>query len=153
MLDAIREFFEQRVTGEAMRDDREHALRLATGALLVEVARADFHEKEDEIGVVADLLRRRFGLDAEETRALLQLAREQTDSAVSLHPFTRLINEHYSHDDKVRVIELMWQVAYADGRKDKHEEHVIRKVAELLYVPLGQFTRARHEAARESGGD
>lgn len=127
--------------------DREHALRLATAALLIEVVRADFEVDEAELAATLEVLAKEFALSAEESEALLRLAREEAEQAVSLHAFTRLLNDNYDAPSKERVIELMWQIAYADGVKDKHEEHLIRKVADLLYVPHVRFVKARHFAA------
>jgi uncharacterized tellurite resistance protein B-like protein len=147
MLDVISSFFRPRVTAQTEQADREHALRLATAALLVEVVRADFGVDQAELEATLRVLEKQFELDAQESKALLKLAREESEQAVSLHAFTRLINENYDAQSKERVIELMWQIAYADGVKDKHEEHLIRKVADLLYVPHVRFVKARHAAA------
>ena len=64
----------------------------------------------------------------------MQQARKNADDLVSLQHVTRLLNEHFDEEMKIRVIEMMWQVVYADGVKDHYEEHLIRKIADLLYV-------------------
>ena len=126
--------------------DLQHALRVATAVLLVEVARADFIVQPEERLQLRQMLERQFGLSANELDALMEEAEADADRLVSIQHITRLLNEHYDHAMKVRVIELMWQLVYADGDKDHYEEHLIRQVAELLYVSHGEFIQARHKA-------
>jgi uncharacterized tellurite resistance protein B-like protein len=73
-------------------------------------------------------------------------ARESADKLVSIQHITRLLNEQFDASMKVRVVEMMWQVVYADGIKDRYEEHLIRQVSELLYLPHSKFIQARHKA-------
>ncbi|MEM7562832.1 MAG: TerB family tellurite resistance protein [Pseudomonadota bacterium] len=127
----------------------DHALRVATAVLLVEVMRADFKVEESERQGLRDLLNRQFQLTGEELDALLEEAESDADRLVSLQHVTRLMNEHYDHPMKCRVVEMMWQMVFADGDKDHYEEHLIRQVAELLYLSHSEFIQARHKA--ESG--
>jgi uncharacterized tellurite resistance protein B-like protein len=145
MLRAIRDFFQQQIEAE-MHDSarRVHGLHLATAALLLEVARADFHCGEEELEAVQQALQRRFELSAEETREVAELARTEVEEAVSLHQFTRLMNDHFSHEEKAMVVEMLWEVALVDGVLDKYEEALVRKLADLLYVPHSQFIQAKH---------
>lgn len=144
MLRAIQDFFRSRIEpGEAGEHD-EHGLRLATAALLFEMQRADFDEHEEERAVLERVLRETFDLGEEETRELSRLAEREAEESVSLHQFTSLINQRFSPGEKVRVVEMLWQVAYADGRIDRYEEALLRKIAELIYVPHRDFIQARH---------
>ena len=126
--------------------DIEHALRVATAVLLVEVARADFVVEASEEDGLRSLLKAQFGLEEDELDALLEEAVADADRLVSIQHTTRLLNEHYDHAMKYRVVELMWQLVYADGDKSHYEEHLIRQVAELLYLSPAEFVRARHRA-------
>ena len=126
--------------------DFEHALRVATAVLLVEVTRADFRIDTAEQQRLRHLLAQQFDLDDDELDALIEQAESDADHLVSLQHITRLINEHYDHAMKLRVIEMMWQLVYADGEKDHYEEHLMRQVAELLYVSHAEFIQARHKA-------
>ena len=127
-------------------EDLEHSLRVATAVLLVEVARADFIVQEAEQANLRHLLASRFELSGDELDALLKEAVADADRLVSIQHVTRLLNEHYDHAMKLRVVEMMWQLVYADGRKDHYEEHLIRQVAELLYLSHAEFIQARHRA-------
>lgn len=126
--------------------DFEHALRVATAVLLVEVIRADFRVDRSEQQRLRQLLAQQFVLADDELDALIEQAQSDADDLVSLQHITRLINEHYDHAMKLRVIEMMWQMVYADGEKDHYEEHLMRQVADLLYVSHAEFIQARHKA-------
>ena len=108
--------------------------------------RADFKVDASERARLRDLLRAQFDLTDAELDAILEQAEADADRLISLQHITRQLNEHYDHAMKVRVVEMMWQMVYADGEKDHYEEHLIRQVAELLYVPHGEFIQARHKA-------
>lgn len=154
MIRAIQQFFENRIRAQAEGGDataREHALQLATAALLIEMTRADFQTNPEEHGVVLRTVQRTFRLGAEETEELVRLAEQEVDEAVSLYQFTNLIDKHLPHERKVQVVEMLWQVAYADGVKDMHEEYLVRKIADLLHVSHRDFIRTRHKVEAECG--
>jgi|TARA_B110000908_G_C10159274_1_gene405194 uncharacterized tellurite resistance protein B-like protein len=128
------------------RFDGEHALRVSTAALLIEVSRADFEQDDSELAQMRLLLAKQFSLGDVELDELMDQAHQEADDLISLQHITRLLNEQFDQPMKKRVIEMMWQVVFADGVKDHYEEHLIRQVAELLYVPHSDFIRARHKA-------
>lgn len=125
--------------------DDAHALQLATAALLVEVARADTATASLEQDVMARLLRERFALSAAETDVLLAAGEARADQAVSLHKFTRLLHEQLSEQEKSQIVEMLWQVAYADATLDKYEDNLVRKIAGLLYLPDSEVIRLRNK--------
>jgi len=154
MIEAIREFFQKHLDPQhasAAQGGEDHLLKLATAALLVEMTQADFTERESETLAAAESVRRLFELPDVEIDALLELAREEVREGVSLHQFTSLINKSFDQSQKEKVIEMLWRVAYADGHKDKHEEYLVRKVADLLYVPHSVFIRTRHRVELDQG--
>jgi len=136
---------------ETSSTDIEHALRVATAVLLVEIARADFVVEAAERERLCQLLQQQFQLSDSELDALLEEAEADADRLVSIQHITRLMNEHYDHTMKRRVVEMMWQLVYADGEKSHYEEHLIRQVADLLYLSQGEFIQARHLAEEGSG--
>lgn len=115
----------------------------ATAALLMEAARSDHHVDEIEQQAIARLIQEKFSLDSNRAGEITARAAQQTEQATSLYPFTRLINEGCSYEEKVDLLRMLWQVAYADGHKDAHEEHLIRKLAGLLHIPHKEFIRTR----------
>jgi uncharacterized tellurite resistance protein B-like protein len=91
-------------------------------------------------------MQRAFELDASQTAELLTLAEQDANEATSLFEFTRLINKHFDAEQKQHFVELLWHVALADGEIDKYEDHLVRKVADLIHVPHLSFIRAKHDA-------
>lgn len=123
---------------------REHALRVATALLLIEVAKADFADDLAEDAAMLESLKQFFALDDSSAVLLLEEARSTADQAVELQQFTRRLHEQLSVAEKLRVIEMLWQVALADRQLDKHEDHLVRRIAELLYVPHSDLIRIRN---------
>lgn len=153
MLASIKRFFEERVvaeTAEPAPETREHGLRLAAAALLFEVVRADSEIKEEERTVARAAIQGTFGLEREESEELMRLAEEQSRVATSLYEFTHMIDKAFSPEQKKRVVELLWLVAFADAEKDAHEEHLVRRIAGLLHVPHPDFIDAKIRARAES---
>ena len=123
---------------------REHALRVATALLLIEVARADFADDFAEDAAILESLKQFFALDDAAAALLREEARGAADHAVELQQFTRRLHEQLSVAEKQRVVEMLWQVALADRRLDKHEDHLVRRIAELLYVSHSDLIRIRN---------
>ena len=121
----------------------EQCMQLAAAAMLIETARADFTQDGDEEAALEKLLVSVLELDPGEVHTLIESATQQVDESTSLYEFTREINDHFSAAQKIQLIEAMWKVAYADGRLDKYEEHLIRQVAELTYVPHPDYIRCK----------
>ena len=145
MISILNKLFQSSETLSSVYD-QEHALRVSTATLLIEVCRADFQVQESELRRMRNLLAEQFLLNASELDELMILACEGADKMVSLQHITRLLNEQFDQSMKTRVIEMMWQVVYADGVKNHYEEHLIRQVSDLLYLPHSAFIQARHKA-------
>jgi uncharacterized tellurite resistance protein B-like protein len=126
--------------------EREHALQLATAVLLVEVMRADPKIDIAERHAVVTALRQKFELSADELARLVVLAEQTATRASDYHAFTSSLNEHFTQAQKIRIVEAMWQVAYADAHLDAHENHVISKIAGLLHVTHGEYIGAKMRA-------
>ena len=124
----------------------KNARQLASAALLIEVAKADSDFSNDERAALLRLLRSTFDLDDQGLTALEGLAAERSSDAVSLHEFTRVIVDACEPEERCQLIGLMWQVAFSDDHLDKYEEHLIRKVADLLYVSHSDLMRMKHQA-------
>jgi uncharacterized tellurite resistance protein B-like protein len=148
MIDALKEFFQSRVAPAPGRspESAEKTLRLAAGVLLFEIVRADNKVEDAERTVMRAALQGTFDLTAEETTEIVALAEEQSRTASSLFEFTSLIDGAFSAEQKKRVVELLWLVAFADGKKDAAEEHMVRKIAGLLHVAHPDFIDAKLKA-------
>lgn len=119
---------------------------LSTALLLLELARADFDFGSVERDRVRALLAERYRLDDAAVDALLAQANARAQASVSLHEYVGTLNATLDGAAKRGLIEMLWQVAYADGRVDKHEEHLIRRLVDLLFIPMADYVRAREAA-------
>lgn len=153
MLNSLKKLFDRLspLPANADRHTQDHALQLATAVMLVEVMRSDATFHDDEREAVLAALQEKFVLDADEAHDLTQRAHETARQASDLFTFTSRINEHFDMSKKLRMIELMWAVAYADGHLADHERHVMWRVADLLYIPQGAYALARIRARDAAG--
>jgi uncharacterized tellurite resistance protein B-like protein len=142
--------------GAAATADDERTLHLAAAVLLVEVMRAEGDIDPLARSAVLSALRAEFGLDADEAARLAELAEQASRASTDLFTFTGQIDRQFDMSAKLRMIERLWRVAYADGRLGDHERHVLWRVADLLHVPHGAYINARLRAqaqtAAPSGG-
>ena len=143
MLSAIKQFFDQNLSTETAQDS-EHQLKLATAALLIEMMQQDGKTRDEEIVAVKSALQSKFALSESETDELFDLAKEEARQAVDFFQFTSLIHKHYPIEKKIKLIEYLWSIAYADQHLDAHEEHMIRRIADLLYVSHKDMLQAKH---------
>ena len=154
MIDALKQFFQSKLaaasTPAAVPETAENALRLAAGVLLFEIVRADHRIEDSERTVMRTALHSTFDLAADETEEVMRLAEEQSRSAGSLYEFTSQVDAAFDADQKKRVVEMLWLVAFADGKKDAHEEHMVRKIAGLLHVAHPDFIDAKLKARGQS---
>jgi uncharacterized tellurite resistance protein B-like protein len=148
MLAGIRNFFTQMIEPGAKEPGAasQHALHLATAALLLEMMRMDSAVTAEETATVTKALQTRFGLGADEVETLMVLAADEARQATDYFQFTSLINKSFSAEQRVRIIEYLWQVAFADGHLDAHEQHFMSKIADLLYVPHSAYIAAKQRA-------
>ena len=133
-----------------------HCAQLAASALLLDMARADHEVAPIELETLMQSIEKSFELDPDETRLLLENAEQDLDAATSLFEFTSVINDHFSHEQKIQLVESLWRVAYADGRIDRFEAHLVRKVSELVHLRhreyIGAKLRAEKRARLDGGG-
>ena len=153
MIASIKQFFNAFIAPQTERSaaDTEKALQIATAALLLEMMRMDKHVTAGERASVAASLQAQFKLDGEQMHALIALADAEAQQASGYYEFTSLINSACSPAEKIRIIENMWQVALADGHLDAHEEHLMRKIASLLYIGHADYIAAKLRARSAAG--
>lgn len=149
----IKRFFAQVIETISVTDstgaaaaDREAALRLATAVLMIDVARADYVFEESEFERVLQLIEQHFEFTPEEAAELVNLASDKAEDLVSVHEFTELLHEHLDEREKARIVGLLWEIAYADGRLDKYEDSLVLKISDLLYVNRARVMRLKHDA-------
>ena len=144
MIDKIKSFFSKNVLdpeAETTSPDQ-----LATAALLIEVMVIDGDLDDQEMQAIAGTLSNMLDLTEEQIDQLIELSREEVADATSLYQFTKEINEHFDIEKKLSLMTAMWRVAFADGHLDKHEENIIRRVADLLHIRHSEYIRCKANA-------
>ena len=129
--------------GEASEPLHPHHVEIAAAALLYEVIKADHDIDQRELEALSDMLQNTFSLTAEETEMVLASGSARSEYAVDLVQFTQVLNQSLDASAKHKVIQGLWHVAYADKTLAPLEEHVIRKIADLLYIPHSQYIQAK----------
>ena len=145
MLNSIKKFFgkpgqEESTAGEI---SQEHDIRVATCALLVELARIDEKFTPEEMDAILSILKDKYGLSGEHADALIAEAEKELKDSVDLWQFAHLINQNYSNEEKIEIIETLWQVVYVDGKMDQHEHYLMSKLKNLLRLSHNQLIDAK----------
>lgn len=122
---------------------------MATAVLLIDVARADNVFDELEFQRLLELIESHFDLTPEQAAELVNSASEKAEDLVSLHDFTRVLNQSLDEKEKTRIVSFLWQIAYADGQLDKFEDALVLKISDLLYVNRTRVMRLKHDAQQE----
>lgn len=146
MLKRLNEFLSTLIPQAHTDAPPEHTLQLATAVLLVEVMRADAENAEVEQQAILRILKEKFRLPDAEVAHLSALAHRTAVAANDLYQFTSLLNRELSREEKIRIVEYLWQVAYADGTISAHENHLMRRLADLLHIAHGDYVAAKARA-------
>jgi uncharacterized tellurite resistance protein B-like protein len=145
MIDRVKRFFGE--IDEGRRSDTEeqggHDIRVATCALLLEISNIDGELSQEERGRIVSILEREHGLTHEDIEGLIHEADRELRESVDLWQFTNLINQNYTEAERIRVVELIWEIAYMDGSLDKHEDYFVHKLANLLRLTHRQLIDAK----------
>jgi len=148
MLQKLKSLWKEADKKDASR--REHELSLAVTAVMVEIMHIDGKLEEAELATIMQAVEKRFGLSASAVAKLIEEAKKKTADAHDLHQFTSQIIKAYNTEERIGIIKELWQVAMADGHIDPHEEHLIRRTAELIGVYHREFVQAKIAAREES---
>lgn len=135
-----------RFDGRDTAAEAEGATALAVAVLMVEAAETDGQFDDEEMVMSAALLRRRFDLSDLDAAALLAKARTRAEESAELFGFTRQIKDNFSEDERIDLMEMLWELAYVDGRLDELEASLMRRLAGLLYVSDHDSGTARKRA-------
>ncbi|MBI5890190.1 MAG: TerB family tellurite resistance protein [Nitrosomonadales bacterium] len=146
MLNKLNTFLSTLIAPASVGSRPEHTLQLATAVLLIEVMKSDAEMEVREQAAVLEILKARFDLSDAEVMQLTELGHQTASAANDFHQFTSLINRELEPSEKIRIIEYMWQVAYADGKISAHENHLMRKISDLLYLPHRDYIAAKMRA-------
>lgn len=148
MLTRLKEFLDDLFALDTQAEENPQTLlMLASAVLMVEVLASDYERKPEERHALLSAMQRSFGLGESEAEALLKQAEEAHKHSTDYFRSTSRINKICSPEEKVALVENLWRVAYADGELHHYEEHVIRRIADLIHVPHIEFIAAKHRAA------
>jgi uncharacterized tellurite resistance protein B-like protein len=145
MRDIVKRFFSKTATEPSKKTDQltEHDVRIAACALFVEMARIDEKFTEAEMETILSIVQERYGLTREHADALVAEADKELDKSVDLWQFARLINENYSTDEKIEIIETLWRMVFVDGKMDRYEHYLMNKLKNLLRLSHDQLIAAK----------
>ena len=146
-MNFFKKIFQNEESEEPTIDDKTSIK--AGVALLLETSMADEILDESELMALKNTLQKDFQINEDEIDELIDLAKENVEDSTSLYEFTRDINDNFDAAERVKLIESMWKIAYADGNIDKYEEHIIRKVSNLIYVAHSDFIKAKLSAKEQ----
>ena len=145
MMDLLKKVFGQKGQGSTPNpnDVQHHDPRIAACALLLEMAHIDGQFTGEEKENLLSLLESEYGLSSADAQKMIDAAAEELGSSLDLWKFADMINENFSIEEKLRVVELLWELIYTDGKLDKHEDYLIHKFAKLLRITHRQMIDAK----------
>jgi uncharacterized tellurite resistance protein B-like protein len=154
MFESFRNFVADFVEGDKHPSQfAEDDYRLAAAALLVHAAAVDGEMSQSERDKLHAIVKRRFALDEAATNELIDEATQAEQEAVDLYHFTSLLNRTLDEAGRAKVIEMMWEIVYADGRRDELEDNLLWRAADLLGVSSRERIELRRRIAGKAGAE
>lgn len=148
MFGFISKFFEKPAKGGTMADG--HDVKVAACAILIEMAGADGEFSDDERNRILKHFEKSHALTSQQAKELVQTASRDLKDAVDVWHFTNLVNQNYTKEEKLQVIEIMWNVVYADGHLDAHEDYLAHKMGNLLRITHRELMDIKVKVIRAS---
>ena len=144
-MDFLKRIFETNTEERSSQTNevQEQDIRIATCALFLEMANIDGEFSKSERESIISILKEEYDLSEEYAVELTENANEQLKDSIDLWHFTNLINENYSEEERIRVVELLWKLMYADGKVDQHEDYLVHKLASLLRLSHKKLIKAK----------
>jgi len=145
MIDIVKKFFSNATAevSNGANQNTEHDIRVATCALFVEMARIDEKFTDAEMETILSILKEKYGLSPDHADALIAEAEKELEKSVDLWQFAKLINDNYSNEEKIEIIETLWRIVYVDGKMDQYEHYLMSKLQNLLRLTHDQLITAK----------
>lgn len=152
MLNRLKTFFEKCETKDGADGvtGSSRDIRVATCALLLELSHIDGEFSEAERHLIIDIFQNKYGLEQDQTARLMNAARAELEKSTDLWQFTNLINQNYTIEEKIGIIEMVWRIAYRDYVLDKHEDYLLHKLARLLHLSHNKLIDAKLKVLKEN---
>jgi uncharacterized tellurite resistance protein B-like protein len=140
MIKKIKDLLSSFSKDEEIEESSEFAnLDKACAALLVEIAFADKEFNNEEKESLKESLINSYNLEEETIEEIITDAENTITESTSLYEYTRTVNDEFEYSDKLNLLENLWKIAYADSSLDKYEEHLIRKISDLVHISHGDY--------------
>jgi uncharacterized tellurite resistance protein B-like protein len=148
MIHTLKKYFDKKIESitPEKKEDTQQRLKVAVCALLLETAHTDDEFSDDERSRLVDMIKTGFGLTGEEADELIHIAQEEREKSVDLWHFTKLINENYALEEKIHLMEMLWEIVYADSVLDRHEDYLMHTLTKLLKLEHRQMIAAKLKA-------
>jgi len=145
MIELIKNFFSKNVKVSPANQEKKscHDIRVATCAIFLEMANIDGEFSDAERENILSILKKEYALSDEHADSLLDASKDELKQSIDLWQFTNLVNQNYSTEEKLSIIEMVWKIVYTDGKLDKHEDYLIHKLAQLLRLTHKQLIDAK----------
>ncbi len=127
---------------EIEEESKDSSIQKSICSLMIEVAYADNQLDDSELKVMANSLSK-LDIEKEEIQEIVDATLAKSKESISFYEHTRILNDQLDYDQKKEVLNSVWAIAFADGEMDKHEEHLIRRIADLLYLNHKDFINAK----------
>ena len=146
MINKIKELISNFSSKEKIIEESDlSSLNNACAALLVEIAFADKDFDETEKQALKQALIQTYDISESEIQEIIEDAETTVDESTSLYGYTRIVNDEFGYEDKLNLLKNLWKVAYADGYLDKYEEHIIRKISDLIHISHSDYINIKLE--------
>jgi len=151
MLEIFKKYIlpEKKKAGSNSNGDLNKKVQVATCALLFEMAKIDDDFSLVEKKTIEEVLKKDLGIKEESVKEIMDRADKVQSESIDIWQFTNLINEHYSKEDKLKIVKLIWKVVYADSKLDMYEDHLIHKLANLLHLSHKELIEAKLKVKNE----
>ncbi len=144
MLRQLKTFFDKHFNNdEISAEEQQKQLNIAVAALLVEAVLIDNQTESSELERLKNILKTTYQIEQAEIEELISISEQELESSTDYYQFTQLINQHFERTEKLTILKQLWQIAVADGNVDVHEEHYIRKIADLLFIPHSDYIKIK----------
>ena len=143
MLKKIRSIFTKNSEEVSEKEQVTQKIDKTCAALIIEVALADKVFDESEVNLLKEMLLKAYTLEAEDIQDLIENAEKAVEESTSLYEYTREVNDNFDYESKLNLIDQLWRIAFADGHLDKYEEHVVRKIADLIHISHNDFIQSK----------
>ncbi len=134
MLNKIDSFFSKYISKKSSKTQKSHAIDVATCAVLLEIAKIDGEFTDEEQQIINNILKKNFSLTDKEVRELVKLTSEELKQSSDLWQFTNTINKNFTKEQKIQLIEHIWQIIFSDKHLQGHEDYLVHKLQRLMWL-------------------